>query len=200
MQQHVDALSQAKADLRQRMRALRAAVPRGERAKAAHRLCERLEGLDALMRAPVLAGTLPVGAEIDAGPFCRQWLQERGRLVLPAVDSESNGLILLELSSLDQVRPGYRGCPEPDAGLCAEVAPGEVGAILVPGLAFDRQGGRLGQGGGHYDRFLRTCPPSIPVIGVAFPFQIVDRVPSDPATDFRVGWVATPEGVIGCEG
>lgn len=70
-----------------------------------------------------------------------------------------------------------------------------IDAVLVPGLAFDRQGGRLGRGAGFFDRFLATLPPRVLTIGVAYPEQVVDQVPME-AHDVRLKYLATPSGVL----
>ncbi len=70
-----------------------------------------------------------------------------------------------------------------------------IDAVLVPGLAFDRQGGRLGRGAGFFDRFLATLPPRVLTIGVAYPQQVVDQVPMEPH-DVRLRYLATPSGVL----
>ena len=72
----------------------------------------------------------------------------------------------------DGLRPGAFEVPEPSGDA---VEPGSIDLVLVPGLAFTVDGGRLGQGGGHYDRFLAEC--RAPAIGVCFAEQLVDELP-----------------------
>jgi 5-formyltetrahydrofolate cyclo-ligase len=194
----VDAIIEAKRALRRRMRALRGAVPDSDRLRAAERLADVLGGMDCLAGIDLLVGTFPAGAEVDAGLFCTRWLQSGRCLALPRVDEASGQLVLLTLPDTAAIRPGYRGCPEPDPARGRPVTPAEVGALLVPGLAFDPRGGRLGQGGGHYDGLLRRLSAGAVVIGVAFPFQVVERVPSLAGVDQPVRWVATPEGALEC--
>jgi len=95
------------------------------------------------------------------------------RLVLPRVTA--GGLVLHEAGG--SLRPGQLGIPEPgpDAPV---VDPAEVDVFLVPGLAFDRHGGRLGHGKGHYDRLLPRVRGRR--VGVCWADQVVDRVPVDP--------------------
>ena len=70
-----------------------------------------------------------------------------------------------------------------------------IGAIIVPGLAFDESGGRLGRGGGFYDRLLETLPTAVPRIGVAFDEQILEKVPVEP-WDQGVTTIVTPTRTI----
>lgn len=85
------------------------------------------------------------------------------------------------------------GFAEPPAG-AAELDPASVSVALVPGLAFDRAGGRLGRGGGHYDRLLPRLPAHAPVVGVTRDALVVARLPRDP-WDAPVTHLATESGV-----
>src|SRR5439155_13608401 len=91
-----------------------------------------------------------------------------------------------------ELRPGHRGIPEPLGGA---VDPAEIDLIVVPGLAFDRGGARLGRGGGHYDRTLARLPARVVRVGFCFDFQVVDRVPRGPL-DQPVDLVVTDRRVI----
>lgn len=75
------------------------------------------------------------------------------------------------------LRPGYCRIPEPDPGRAAPVDPAAIDVVLVPGSVFDIHGGRLGYGGGYYDRFLAHDAPQALRVGLAFAMQVVDRVP-----------------------
>lgn len=85
------------------------------------------------------------------------------------------------------------GFDEPD-DTAISVESADVDIVLVPGLVFDREGGRLGRGKGYYDRFLTSLPRSTARIGVTTDSSIVDRVPTD-ERDQRVGWLATESGI-----
>jgi 5-formyltetrahydrofolate cyclo-ligase len=69
--------------------------------------------------------------------------------------------------------------------------------FLVPGLAFDRSGGRLGNGGGHYDRILSAARRDAVSIGMAPGRSIVEMIPVE-GHDVKVGWLATEDGVVSC--
>lgn len=91
-----------------------------------------------------------------------------------------------------------RGLAQPLADLPI-IGPDEVTMIICPGLAFDRQGGRLGRGAGFYDRTLAEVPAEVPRWGIGFEFQLVERVPMD-SWDQRVHGVILPAGPIRCSG
>jgi 5-formyltetrahydrofolate cyclo-ligase len=88
------------------------------------------------------------------------------------------------------------GMLEPDAGM-PRVSPKEIDVVLVPGVAFDRNGCRLGLGGGYYDRFLPTTPAVR--VGIAHSACLADELPCG-GLDQRVGWIVTPEETIRCDG
>jgi 5-formyltetrahydrofolate cyclo-ligase len=113
-------------------------------------------------------------------------------LVLPRVDRETRLLVLHEVRGLDtELRPGTWGIPEPAPARCRPVAPAEIDFVLVPGLVFDPDGGRIGYGAGYYDRLLGSWPePLPPLVAAAFELQVVPAVPVL-ATDRRVDLVVT---------
>ena len=95
-------------------------------------------------------------------------------LAYPRVDGDALEIVVVD-DPVDLV-PGHRGILEP---VGPAVAPTTVDAVVVPGVAFDLDGGRLGRGGGHYDRLLATLDDDTTRIGVAFSSQVVPVVPSD---------------------
>ena len=103
-------------------------------------------------------------------------------IIVPFCDG--NDIVPFRLRSLDELEPGYRGIPEPKASLRREpgriVAPEDIELAIVPGLAFDTSGNRLGRGGGFYDRFLLKLPPTATVVGLAFDCQVFESIPVEP--------------------
>lgn len=112
-------------------------------------------------------------------------------LLLPRI--ESDALVFVAVGDLAALSLGRYGLREPTGSPAAALA--ETDLVLVPGVAFDRRGGRLGRGGGFYDRSLPRGPAAPPVFGVALVLQLVDRVPTEPH-DRRVDGVVTEAGVV----
>jgi len=97
---------------------------------------------------------------------------------------EANKIVPFRLLALDELESGYKGIREPKASLRRLperiIAPEMIELAVVPGLAFDVTGNRLGRGGGFYDRFLPKLSPSAIVVGLAFDCQVVQSIPVEP--------------------
>jgi len=119
----------------------------------------------------------------------------RGMIVLyPRVKKGKRDLTFCVVSRMEDMVPGAWGIMEPAGG--AEVRQiGEPDLVLAPGVAFDRKGGRLGQGGGFYDRVFRKMRRDAVRMGIAYLLQIVDEVPREPH-DGTVDCLATESGLI----
>ena len=97
---------------------------------------------------------------------------------------EDGEIVPFRLRSLDELESGYRGILEPKVSLRCEsdrrISPEVIELVIVPGLAFDRRGNRLGRGGGFYDRFLPKLSQSATVVGLAFDCQVFESIPTEP--------------------
>lgn len=124
-----------------------------------------------------------------------QWLG-RKNIAIPYIQGEELGLF--RLTSLDELSPARMGILEPRLDLqkdpSRQVDPSILECIIVPGLGFDRQGGRLGYGKGYYDRLLSTLSPSVFLVGVAFAVQWFDTIPQA-VHDVPMDCVITEEGI-----
>ena len=100
---------------------------------------------------------------------------------------ENEKIVFIEVSSLDDLKPGRFGVPEPQGQ--KNILPENLDLVLVPGVAFDSQGHRLGYGFGCYDRALALCR-NTDFIGLAYAFQVVKHLPSE-EHDIRLDYLAT---------
>jgi len=185
---------EAKAALRAQMRALRKARGPAEREAAGRRAAARLaELLGELPPGPVaIFHALP--EEIDTAPAIARIAASGRSVVLPRQAGRARPLDFHAFRPGDPLMPGPFGVLEPIA-----VAPRlEPAVLVVPLLAFDRRGGRLGYGAGFYDRTiatLRARGAAPPVIGLAFAFQEVAEVPLGPS-DARLDAIVTDSELI----
>jgi 5-formyltetrahydrofolate cyclo-ligase len=137
-----------------------------------------------------------VGSEVETLPLIRDALESGRRVAVPSVTG--GRLVLTLLRDVSELAPAPFGLLEPPAELRNEpdrlVAPEEVDFFVVPGVAFDAQGGRLGHGKGYYDGLLSQARPDASLTAVAFECQVVDSVPMT-ERDVRVHRVVTERRV-----
>ena len=184
-------LAAVKRDLRREAAAARDAVR--ERTKAAAAACGHLSALPSYRSAAAVLWYVSMPAELATGPAIAAALDEGRQVVVPWCEGEDLGLWRLE--SLDELEPGTWGIPEPPVPRRSDparrVAPEAIDFVVVPGVAFDAGGRRLGHGKGYYDRLLaRTRAVRA---GLCFEAQVFPRVPAGPH-DALMDWLVTEHG------
>ena len=163
-----------KDEIRRMMRERRKALTPEERAAASEAVCAKLAALQ--FKSPI-AVYLASPQEIALSPFIRKMRTTGVKVVVPRWNGETYELAVLKGQDKVHLRKGPMGIREPAEAEI--VSPREVGAWLVPGLAFTRSGKRLGYGGGWYDRLLAETPKDAVKLGIAHAFQVVDDLPSE---------------------
>ena len=167
--------------IRAEMRTRRKAVTPEARAAAGKELSRRLIVEDRALGAAIsakgpIAVYLASKEEIDLADFITAALSVGCAVVAPRWNGTDYELVRLQ--DFATLVKGPHGILEPPAG--PAVRPEDVRAWLVPGLAFTKDGGRLGYGGGWYDRLLCRAAKQTPKIGIAYGFQLVDELPTEP--------------------
>ena len=192
---HGTALRDAKVTLRREMVARRDALDPEARASAGAAIVARLAALPSFAAARTVLLTLPFRSEWDTLPLVRAALAARKTVAVPRVNVVAR---MLEIHAIaDPVRDvgtGHQGIPEP-LPHCPALTPAAIDWVLVPGVTFDRNGRRLGYGGGYYDRLLPLLSPHAARIAGAFDLQIIERVPAGPH-DVMVDAIVTPSEII----
>ena len=118
--------------------------------------------------------------EVDTKPLLLEALREGREVVVPYIDRNTDSLIPVQIRDPEtDLRPGSYGILEPKRDVICSFDLNRLDLVLVPGIAFDRWGHRLGRGKGYYDRFLKTLPPHVKSFGLAFDFQIFKLVPTN---------------------
>ena len=172
-------IASVKAALRARVLAARDALPAQFRAQASATITGRVVRLESFPAARSVLAYSAFGSEFDTGAFNAHVISSGRQLVLPRVDRAARRLRLYVVDDLERdILAGTWGIREPDPETCREVTIDEVDFVLVPGVAFDTQGRRLGYGGGFYDRLLMPAPSVLPRVVAAFSVQVVDAVPT----------------------
>jgi 5-formyltetrahydrofolate cyclo-ligase len=184
-------LAREKAALRRRVLAARDALPADVRQRLSATIGRRLAELAAFRRAGLVLGYVGFGSEPDTRPWLGAVLETGRGLLLPRVDRARRRLELYHVADLGQdLRPGVWGIAEPDPARCRPAGREGIDFVLVPGVAFDVRGGRVGYGGGYYDGLLAGWPSPPLLVAAAFELQVVPAVPMGPG-DRRVDRVVT---------
>ena len=156
-----------KQELRRTIRERKCAMTEEEIVERSNALAEKFYNTPAYQAASTIYGYLPYNQEVRTIPMLQRALDDGKRVAVPKVYGEEMRFIYLE--DLTQVSKGYSGIPEPIAD--APVADDKRALVLMPGLAFDPQGHRIGYGGGFYDRFLAQ-EPHHPTLALCYEFQM----------------------------
>lgn len=176
------------------MRRERSALPAADLRAASHAVCRHVAELAPFRRAPTVALYAAVQGEIDPALLAQLVRARGGRTVYPRVAATTPPTLTFHaVREPTELVPGVLGIPTPPPG-APEVALDTVALVIVPGVAFDRAGHRLGQGRGYYDAALASTRNALRV-GVCHTFQVVDAIPRRDA-DEPVDLLVTPDGAF----
>ena len=164
----------AKQAIRQAMRAQKKALAETEILCRSELLCRMVLETEEYRVAETIYGYLPFNQEINLFPLLQQALEDGKQVALPKCYGNEMRFILV--TDLNQVQRSANGAPAPIADL--PVASDPSALVLVPGIAFDAQGYRIGYGGGYYDRFL-SAEPQHPTIALCYDFQLIAQIPHE---------------------
>ncbi len=181
-------------DLRRRMRAELAKVSPAVRLAASLEACERLK--PQLHCAAAILFFAPLPDELDLWPVLEDALARGISCALPSFNSTTQTYSARLITNLEnQIVPGQFGVREPHPS-CTEIPMDQFNLILVPGMAFDLEGNRLGRGLGFYDRILANI--SRLKCGVCHDGQLFPKIPSE-SSDVRLDFVLTPSKLVRCK-
>jgi 5-formyltetrahydrofolate cyclo-ligase len=179
--------------LREKLRRQRAEVTAERAVAAAAAVAARVAALPEFGRAPRVALYAALPDELPSTPLFELARAAGKRLLWPRI--AAGRLEFAACSRIEDLRPGVLGIPEPPATIRAE-SPASGDVVVVPGLAFDAGGHRLGRGAGHYDRAFPEGRSGAPLlVGIGYAFQLVDEVPAGPH-DRRIDVVVTEERLV----
>ena len=194
--------------IRKNLIALREHLSPETRFQHGEAITERLLKLSDYQQADAVLGYMNIGAEFASELWIQQVLAEGKKLALPRVNRHTNQLDLYWVDDLEnQLVSGLWGIREPVVERCERlVTLNEVEFALLPGVAFTRNGARLGYGGGYYDKLLMKPLANRPgeqfehrptLVAAAFALQIVEQIPQE-ETDIKVEWIVTEQETIAC--
>jgi len=174
-------------------------LPSDIRAAYSAAITERLLQLPEYRQAGTVLGYMNFGAEFASELWVERVLADGKRLALPKVNHHTNCLDLYWVNDLEnQLAAGLWGIREPIVERCERLTVTyEVEFVLLPGVAFSRDGARLGYGKGYYDKLLARMVHCPALVAGAYSMQLVERIPQD-ATDRKVEWLVTESETIHC--
>lgn len=155
-----------------------------------------LESLELFQNAETVLFYYSHNSEVDTLSLIRKWMQEKS-FFLPRLTPDDS-FLALPVSSLDELELNRYGIPEPPMPSTEADKSPKLDLIIMPGVAFDRKGNRIGMGKGYYDRFL-AGQKGVPKVALAYSEQVLDSVPKEPY-DEPVDMIITENEVIRCKG
>lgn len=179
-----------KEELRRDMRAKRRAMTAGEVQEKSAEIQKRLFSLDCIKNAGTVCTFISAFKEPDTTEIIQKLRKTGKNIAVPVTDTENVTLSLSYIDSLEDFKKGAYGIPEPKIMDIAHAA--DIDVILVPGLAFDKNGGRMGFGKGFYDRLLSDTRAV--KIGLCYEFQLFDKIPTE-THDVPMDLIVTEERI-----
>ena len=163
-----------KQELRRWIRAKKAAMTDADVQSKSCKLTELFLSTELYAQAGTLYGYLSYNQEVRTEGIIKQALLDGKRVAVPKIFG--NEMRFIYISNLNEIETGYKGIPEPIAD--TPVADDHYALVLMPGIAFDEKGGRIGYGGGFYDRFL-SAEPNHKTVALCYDFQMVEDLPME---------------------
>lgn len=166
-----------KKSIRKEILALRNGLPREDIKKMSENICTGFIGLSQVEKSSSMMIFLSFGSEVNTDGIIEWAWRRNKRVLVPLCKPETREMDVYPIKTFDDVAPGYFGIREPKRDILNPVFKGEIDLVVVPAVAFDGRGYRVGYGGGYYDRFLADM--DVPTIGLAFSCQIIPEAPVD---------------------
>ncbi|HSW35857.1 MAG TPA: 5-formyltetrahydrofolate cyclo-ligase [Candidatus Limnocylindrales bacterium] len=155
-----------------------------------------LMSLPAYQNARTMMFFISFGSEVYTRSMVEESIKQGIQTLAPKAVPETRELIPSKIIDWDgDLKPGAYGIPEPRAETLRPVDPAAIDLLIVPGVAFDLEGNRLGYGGGYYDRFFPLLRSKVPLVALAFELQILPQVPME-KWDRKVDYIITENRII----
>lgn len=184
----------SKTTLRKLVLEKRDAVDINTRKKWDEEVFKRIINNESYINSNIIFTFVSFGSEVNTHQIISLALNDNKIIYVPKIKSKEKGIEIFRINSLSDLKTGYLGILEPSQN-CSAADSSDIDLILMPGVAFDRQGGRLGYGAGFYDRFLTKMSKRVEKIALAYQFQVVDSVPME-NSDVRIDGIITNDSFI----
>lgn len=184
--------------LRKAMLTKRNQLSQSEVQAKSQQICQQFLLLPSYHSAKTILAYLAIKQEPDSLAIIKNAWQQKKQVLVPLTCPTNKTLLLSRLESLEELTEGYYSIPEPKHEFFRPVDPLSVDICLLPGVAFDRIGYRLGYGGGYFDRFLPRLRPDCLKIALAYDFQVLDTFPRA-QHDLPVDIIITETAIYLCQ-
>lgn len=186
----------SKAELRRKVLSIRSNLPIKTKKEADEQIRKRLLALQQYQNASAIYCYVSVKDEVDTHEIIRKSLEKGLKVAVPRITGRGR-MEFYFIQSPDDLVPGKWSIPEPGEWCIKAPHPEQDTMVIMPGVAFDRSGNRIGYGGGYYDRYLEKCPKCMR-IALAFSCQCIENIICD-RYDVRADIIITEEGMIVCQ-
>jgi len=185
-----------KKDIRSTILKKRGSMPLSEVQKKSKLIKEHVFHMEEFKEAKTILFYVSYDNEVDTHEMIKESLGMKKHVVVPKTDMNNRTIICSSLTKWNDLLSGAYNILEPRRECVNEVSPESIDLIIIPGVAFDCQGNRIGHGMGYYDRLLQK-KMSAHRLGLAFELQIVESIPSE-KHDVKVEKIVTEERIILC--
>jgi len=173
----------------------RASLPEDLRETKSHEIRQKLSKLPEFIDAKSVFIYVSANNEVDTEPIIMEMLKAGKRVLVPAIDAEKREIIASELLDFEELGRGMFGIMEPKKEFLRRTPTKKIDIAIIPGIAFDKNGNRIGYGHGYFDRFLKNVES--PIVALAYDFQLVPRITPD-IYDIKVNKILTESKVVRC--
>nr|WP_300003860.1 5-formyltetrahydrofolate cyclo-ligase [Tissierella sp.] len=180
--------------IREEILAKRKKLGKETRDIASKEILEKILASSYYKKAKTIMTFVSFSDEVNTHEFMKRAIEDGKKIVVPITIPENHQLKPSRLKSFKELEPGFYNILTPKEEFIRFVDPHEIDLVITPGVAFRRDGYRIGYGGGYYDRFLSKIP-STPTIAIAFHMQLVDDLPTD-QYDIPVDYIYTEKEII----
>lgn len=185
-----------KRDIRHEVAAAIESIPAADLQKKNAQIEKRLFDFANFIEANISLLYLPRDHEVDTRQILQRCFEYNKIIVLPAFNIAKYSMTLLKVDNLENdLRPGPRGIPEPDSKRCKAVPLDRIDIAILPGIALDEKGSRIGSGEGYYDRLIPRLPATTRKVVLAYECQIVPQIPME-SHDKHVDIIITEDRII----
>ncbi len=192
----MDDLKQTKSKIRKDMITALESLSENEIALKTRKIENRLFDFANFVEANITMLYISCPGEVSSRNIITYCLDYKKIIVLPAFDSQKFRIRLFKIDNIEKdLKPGSRGMLEPDTARCKPVPVECLDIAIIPGIAFDEKGGRIGSGEGYYDRFIPKLPITTRKVSIAFEDQIIPQIPME-SHDKHVDIIITNERTI----